>query len=78
MITSGYAAREDAPTTKRIDPERPMGPTRATPGREQEAADCNAALAVLAPYLDEQTMIEARKSLIRSGVIYVEKDGGAR
>lgn len=73
MIGSGYAVREVA-SAKRVDPERPEGPALAMPGREADAAECNEALREHAQHVDEQTLVEVRKALIRAGVIYVEKD----
>ncbi len=74
MITSGYAARV-TPAVERRDPERPSGAALASPGREADAAACNEALRVLAPHVDEQTLKDVRRALIKSGVIYVARDG---
>ncbi len=58
------------------DPERPCGPLRPVPGREDAAALADRALRTLYALTgDEQLVKDTHRSLIRAGIVELRKDG---
>ena len=77
MITSGYARIETPRPTRPRDPERPTAPLVAVAGREDAAARAERNMRELFDLTgDHELMRAARVSLIRVGIVAVDREAG--
>lgn len=77
FAATGGALWEPQRTTAPRDPERPAAPLVAAPGREDAAALADRAMRTLLALTGDQELVRAaRASLIRAGVVRVDREDG--